>query len=227
VTVLTEQRHSATLLRQAAPVWETILAHPFLRELRDDTLPMETFRFYIQQDWLYIQERIGQWAVVAGRCPDADIRRSLALLLDNVARLEPAAFHLKHAPALGLDLEHVDWEMNAANWAYTTHETAAVHVGTTAEGLAALLPCPLVYQFVGEHLMRSPLPANPFYADWIAFYGSGLGDPRRETLLGLYDRLAAGTDPEALARCERNFLISSRYEWQFWDAAYRRETWPL
>jgi thiaminase/transcriptional activator TenA len=226
MTVAAHSTHSETLLQQALPVWHTILEHPFLHELRDGTLPEETFRFYIQQDWLYIQERIGQWAIVAGRCPDPDIRRSLALLLDNVARLEPAAFHLKHAPALGLDLEHVTWEMNAANWAYSTHELAAVHAGSTAEGLAALLPCPLVYQFVGEHLMRGQPPANPVYADWIAFYGSGLGDPRRETLLGLYDRLAANADAATLARCERNFLISSRYEWQFWDAAYRRETWP-
>ena len=51
--------------------------------------------------------------------------------------------------------------------------------------------------------------------------------PRRETLLGLYDRLAATADAATLLRCERNFLISSRYEWQFWDAAYRRETWPI
>jgi thiaminase/transcriptional activator TenA len=227
MTVATPTRHSAVLLQQALPVWQKILAHPFLHELRDGTLPMDTFRFYIEQDWLYIQERIGQWAIVAGRCADPDIRRSLALLLDNVARLEPAAFHLKHAPALGLDLDHVTRAMNAANWAYTTHELAAVHAGSTAEGLAALLPCPLVYQFVGEQLMRGQPPENPIYADWIAFYGSGLGDPRRETLLGLYDRLAVTADPATLARCERNFLISSRYEWQFWDAAYRRETWLI
>jgi len=218
--------HSDRLLSLAQPVWHAILAHPFLRDLRDGTLPMETFRFYVEQDWLYIQERIGEWAIAAGRCPDPAIRRELALLIDQVARLEPAAFHLKHAPALGLDLEHVTWEMNAANWAYTTHELAAVYGGSTAEGLAALLPCPLVYQFVGEHLIKGPPPTNPIYADWITFYGSGLGDPRRETLLSLYDRLAEGADAAILARCERNFLISSRYEWQFWDAAYRRETWP-
>lgn len=220
-------RPSDALLQRALPLWNTILEHPFLRELRDGSLPMDTFRFYIEQDWLYIQERISQWAIVAGRCLDPDVRRALALLLDNVARLEPAAFHLKHAPALGIDLDNVTWEMNAANWAYSTHESAAVYSGSTAEGLAALLPCPLVYQFVGEHLMREGegrLPSNPFYADWITFYGSGLGDPRRETLLGLYDRLAASADQQTLARCERNFLISSRYEWQFWDAAYRRET---
>jgi thiaminase/transcriptional activator TenA len=227
MTVTASTRHSETLLQHALPVWQTILEHPFLRELREGTLPIETFRFYLQQDWLYIQERIGEWAIVAGRCQEPEVRRSLALLLDNVARLEPAAFHLKHAPALGIDLEHVSWEMNAANWAYTTHELTAVYGGSTAEGLAALLPCPLVYQFVGEHLIQSALPSNPIYADWIAFYGSGLGDPRRETLLNLYDRLATSLDRDALARCERNFLISSRYEWQFWDAAYRRETWPI
>lgn len=221
------EKHSEVLLQRAQPVWEAILTHPFLRELRAGTLPVETFRFYMQQDWLYIQERIGEWAILAGRCPNPDIRRSLIDILDQVARLEPAAFHLKHASALGLDFEHVTWEMNSANWAYTTHELAAVYGGSTAEGLAALLPCPLVYQFVGEHLMQSALPANPIYADWIAFYGSGLGDPRRELLLALYDRLSAGADEQTLLRCERNFVISSRYEWEFWDAAYRRATWPV
>jgi thiaminase/transcriptional activator TenA len=34
-------------------------------------------------------------------------------------------------------------------------------------------------------------------------------------------------DDEAMARCERNYLISSRYEWWFWDTAYRRQTWPV
>ncbi len=221
------EKHSEVLLRRARPVWDAILDHPFLRELRAGTLPTDTFRFYVEQDWLYIQERIGEWAILAGRCPDPDVRQSLVVILEQVARLEPAAFHLKHGPALGLDFERVSWEMNAANWAYTTHELAAAYGGGTAEGLAALLPCPLVYQFVGEQLMQSALPENPIYADWIAFYGSGLGDPRREILLGLYDRVSANADAPTLRRCERNFLISSRYEWDFWDAAYRRATWPV
>jgi thiaminase/transcriptional activator TenA len=227
MTLGTRTLPSEHLLSLTYPVWDSILRHPFLRELRDGSLPIATFRFYLEQDWLYIQERIGEWAILAGRCPEPDIRRTLTTILEQVARLEPAAFHLKHAPALGLDFEHITWDMNAANWAYTTHELAAVYGGTTVEGLAALLPCPLVYQFVGERLMQATLPANPIYADWIRFYGSGLGDPRRETLLGLYDRLAADADAATLARCERNFLISSRYEWEFWDAAYRQATWPV
>src|SRR5438876_6850098 len=200
MTVGTRAARSDRLLASARPVWDAILTHPFLRELHDGSLPIATFRFYLEQDWLYIQERIGEWAILAGRCPEPDIRRTLTVILDEVARLEPAAFHLKHAPALGVDFNHVTWEMNAANWAYSTHEYAAVYGGTTVEGLAALLPCPLVYQFVGERLMQTTLPANPIYADWITFYGSGLGDPRREILLGLYDRLAADADAATLAR---------------------------
>src|SRR3981189_3487941 len=157
MTIGTQIAHSDRLLALAQPVWDAILEHPFLAELRDGSLPVETFRFYLEQDWLYIQERIGEWAIVAGRCPDPDIRRALTVILDQVARLEPAAFHLKHAAALGLDFERITWEMNSANWAYTTHELAAVYGGGAAEGLAALLPCPLVYQFVGEQLMQSVL----------------------------------------------------------------------
>src|SRR5438132_5636288 len=94
MTVGIRTAHSDRLLALAEPVWQAILTHPFLRELRDGSLPIETFRFYLEQDWLYIQERIGQWAIVAGRCQDSHIRRSLALLLDQIARPEPGAFHL-------------------------------------------------------------------------------------------------------------------------------------
>src|SRR3982074_2485915 len=102
--------HADPLWASSAPVWDAILSHPFLRELRDGSLPIATFRSYLEQDWLYIQERIAEWAILAGRCPEPDIRRSLTAILEQVARLEPAAFHLKHAPALGLDFMHVTWD---------------------------------------------------------------------------------------------------------------------
>ena len=225
--VLTTPRHSDRLVDLARPVWDTILKHPFLEELQRGTLPEATFRFYIEQDWLYILARISQWSITAGRCPDADARRALMDWIQKVARLEPAAFHLKHAAALGIDLEHPDWEMNEANWAYTSHELAAVYSGSTAEALAALLPCPWVYRYVGEHLRAGPRPANPIYRDWIDFYGTGRADSGHGLLADVYDAVTAEVDQRTLARCERNFLISSRYEWRFWDAAYRRELWPV
>src|SRR5258708_33913389 len=108
------EKHSDVLLQRARPVWDAILRHPFLRELQLGTLPIDTFRFYLAQDWLYIQERIGAWAILAGRRPDPDIRRSLGEILEHLARLEPAASHLKPAAALLLDFGRVTGDMNSA-----------------------------------------------------------------------------------------------------------------
>ena len=41
--------------------------------------------------------------------------------------------------------------------------------------------------------------------------------------------LAAGRDLTAgqEARARDHFETGARYEWMFWDAAWRRESWPL
>jgi thiaminase/transcriptional activator TenA len=67
------------------------------------------------------------------------------------------------------------------------------------------------------------------YQEWIDFYAPERDGfrPRVVALENLFDRVAANLDPATLARCERNYVISSRYEWWFWDTAYRRRTWPV
>lgn len=225
-------------LRQAAqPVWDQVLVHPYIKELKAGTLPVETFRFYVQQDWLYLQEFTRAAAVIAGRVPDA---RGVKFMLQWVEPLVGMEyhFHRAHAEELGLDFDRVDWGMNEANWAYSRHMLAAAHGGSPAEGLAAMLPCPHVYRFVGDVLRDGDPPSpNPMYADWIEFYAPGKvstvedrtydRDARIIGLTALFDELASGLDEAALARCERNYVISSRYEWWFWDTAYRRRTWPV
>ncbi len=42
----------------------------------------------------------------------------------------------------------------------------------------------------------------------------------------LVDRVAAGLPEETLRRMEDAFLTSSRYEYMFWEMAWRQERWP-
>ncbi len=227
---------SERLRQQSMPVWDRIVAHAYLKELKNGTLPIETFRFYVQQDWLYLQEFLRAAAVIAGRCPDTQSMKFMLSWVEPLVGME-YHFHRAHAAELGLDFDHIDWQMNEANWAYSRHMLAAAHGGSAAEGLAAMLPCPHVYSHVGEVLREGTPSPNPMYADWIAFYAPGKTsevdertydrDARIIGLTALYDDLASTLDDEAMARCERNYLISSRYEWWFWDTAYRRQTWPV
>src|SRR5262249_62357683 len=85
-------------------------------------------------------------------------------------------------------------EINEPTGPYPRHMLAAAHGGSTAEALAALLPCPCVYAYVGQQLVQGPPPPNPMYAEWIEFYAPGRVDPRIAIVQALYDRVAATAD---------------------------------
>src|SRR5262249_45932874 len=70
-------RPSKRLEAAAAPIWRAILEHPYLKELADGTLPRATFREYVKQDWLYLQEFLRASTVIASRCPDPDLMKVL------------------------------------------------------------------------------------------------------------------------------------------------------
>ncbi len=43
---------SEQLRVEAEPIWRKIFDHPFLKEIKNGTPPLETFRYYLAQDYL-------------------------------------------------------------------------------------------------------------------------------------------------------------------------------
>ncbi len=226
MTTETLVKPSQRLKLAAAPIWAAVLEHPYILELASGTLPRETFRAYVKQDWLYLQEFLRTTALIAARAPDPEIMKFLLNWVERLIGME-YHFHHKHAEELGLDFNKIDWEMNSVNYAYSRHMLASAYGGSTLEALGALLPCPCVYAHVGEKLTSGTPPADPLYAEWIEFYGPGRVAERIKMLEAMFDRLAEHASPEEMARAERNYIISSRYEWMFWDAPYRGLEWPV
>ena len=48
-----------------------------------------------------------------------------------------------------------------------------------------------------------------------------------DAVLAVTDRVGAEASRAELALMREHFTTTSRYEWMFWDAGYRRETWPV
>ena len=46
---------SEQLKTEAEPIWRRIFDHPFLKEIKNGTLPLDTFRYYLAQDYLYLE----------------------------------------------------------------------------------------------------------------------------------------------------------------------------
>ncbi|MGH2396537.1 MAG: thiaminase II, partial [bacterium] len=68
---------------------------------------------------------------------------------------------------------------------------------------------------------------DPLYARWIGTYASAAFGGLVRAVLDAAEITAARLQDAERDAMRRHFLITSRYEWMFWEMGYRRESWPL
>ena len=214
---------SAQLWAEAAPIWAAIRAHPFLTEARAGTLPAESFRFYVTQDYHYLEAFARVVATALAKAPDGETLEQLAKrVLTPIER----PLHRRLFELAGLDPAEVRAaEIAPTNLGYQNHMLAVAARGGLGEIAAALLPCPWTYHLLGDDL-REVTP-HPVYTEWAGFYTAGLLTDSVAAWRGFVDRCGADGGAELRAAMRRAFLTSFRYEWLFWEMAYRRERWPV
>jgi thiaminase/transcriptional activator TenA len=214
------------ILQDAArPIWEAILAHPYLRELGAGTLPHDRFLYFIRQDYLYLFEFARVLCAGGSKAEDLDALEMFAKHAANTVAVE-RVMHTGFIQRLGLKAEQLlDSERTPTTQAYTRHLLAVAREGTLGEIVAAVLPCYWIYQEVGRHLATCQ-PADPIYRDWIKAYGSEAFTALVQQQLNLVDRLGARAPAHESRRMTEHFIQSSRYEYLFWDDAYRLAAWP-
>ena len=217
---------TARLWASAEPTYSAILRHPFITELADGTLARDSFRYFIVQDSHYLRSYARALALAAARAPEED---DVAMFAGHAANAIAVEREL-HAELLA-DLDLTGTDVDAAGsgpvtTAYMSYLTAVCATGSYAEAVATVLPCYWIYREVGRALLERSSP-DPLYARWIATYGSPEFDAVVAAVLAATDRLGCDLGRAERERCVRHFQTTSRYEWMFWDAAYRRSAWPV
>jgi thiaminase (transcriptional activator TenA) len=222
----TGQRPRDLLWSGVEDIYAAILAHPFIAGLADGSLPRESFRHYVVQDAHYLRGYARALAVCAARAPDA---AGTVLFAGHAADAIAAeqGLHAGLLADLGIDPEAAAAEPVAPTTrAYLSYLLATVHGGSFAEALGAVLPCYWIYARVGAELAARG-SADPLYARWIGTYGGEGFQAVVESVLELTDRVGAGLSDADRAAQREHFVTTSRYEWMFWDAGWRRERWPV
>lgn len=207
------------------PIYDAILDHPFIKGLTSGELNVESFIQFISQDTHYLQEYVRSLLALAAKSPDFEVTKMLTT--HAAAAAAETGLHTELMVALGRDpAELLAFDVRPTTRAYTMFLVATVLSGSFADGLAAVLPCLWIYAEVGQHLKQAGSP-DPVYQRWIDSYGSD--DYLHEVLLALdlTDRIGLDLGPEAEATARQHFRTAARYEWMFWDAAYRQEAWPV
>jgi thiaminase (transcriptional activator TenA) len=208
------------------PIWASILAHPFLTELGAGTLPHECFLYFVRQDYLYLFEFARVLCLGGSKAEDLDTLEMFAKHAANTVAVE-RVMHTGFIQRLGLaSSDLLASERTPTTQAYTRHLLAVAREGSLAEVVAAVLPCYWIYWEVGQHLAPCQ-PAEPIYQDWIKAYGSEMFAELVQQQLRLVDRLGTRAPAYERRRMTEHFIQSSRYEYLFWDDAYRLVAWPV
>jgi thiaminase/transcriptional activator TenA len=203
-----------------------ILAHPFLAGLTDGTLPRDAFAYYVIQDAHYLRDYARALALVGAKSPD---EQTLAMFCSHAH----GAIEVERALHRGLfrEMGITEDEVRATpvlptTLAYTSYLLRSCHQGSFAEGLAAVLPCYWIYAEVGSALLARSSP-DPLYARWIATYGGEEFGQIVANVVAVVDRVVASASAAEQVAMREHVRTTSRYEWMFWDAGWRREGWPV
>ena len=198
----------------AEEVFDSIKELPFVTELAAGTLDMRKFKFYINQDRLYLDTYTRVLAHIASRMPDNDdMAAFLRFSTDGVA--------VEKSLHAGYSHEICDRKTMACTF-YTAYLKSMCEAPLAVEAAAAL-PCFWVYQKVGEHILSTAnLKANP-YADWISTYGGDGFDNDTRKAIGICDRLASDVSDEVRKEMTQAYVNCTKLEWLFWDNSYKEE----
>jgi thiaminase/transcriptional activator TenA len=209
-----------------APIYATILRHPFVAGLTDGSLPRDCFRFYAVQDALYLREFARALSLAAARAPEDDWIVMFNEHAAGALRVE-RMLHEGFFKEFGLTPADVAaTAMAPTNVAYTSYLLAVAYGAPYHEALAALLPCYWIYWEVGKTLERATSP-DPLYARWIATYASSEFGAVVQAVLAATDAMAERLRPPERDAMQRHVLTTTRYEWMFWDMGWRQESWPV
>lgn len=145
---------------QAGADWQRYVAHPFLRQLADGTLPEPAFRRYLTQDYLFLIHFARSYALLVSKLRTLAEMRVAAASMNAI--LDELPLHVGYCTGWGLDEATMAAEEEAAETVnYTRYVLDIGHAGDALDLLAALMPCVAGYAEIGLGLLHDPADCQP------------------------------------------------------------------
>ena len=72
------EKLSRRLYERVQELWPQYLRHPFVTQMAEGTLPVEKFRYYMLQDYLYLRDYVKIFAAIIQKADDFEQIRFLS-----------------------------------------------------------------------------------------------------------------------------------------------------
>ena len=204
-----------------------IYEHPFNRELYQGTLPKKIFRFYLEQDALYLQDLSRALMLTSNRFATDKYTKQFKTLSEEILDTErnlhfkylgdtksPGLFHCKKTPIQKIPVVSD----------YTQHLLRTANILPVEEAVASFIPCFWIYSDLGRKMPSMPgyNINNPYHA-WIASYSNDQFTSASKSIIQMAEELADTIScPIKQNNMVSAFVKSTEYEILFWDSAYKK-----
>ena len=219
-------RFTDAMWAEISPIFEAILAQPFNRELAAGTLERKRFLFYMIQDAHYLGAFARALATAAAKATTPDAQVKLAGSARDAILVE-RSLHEGFFREFGVKPEQFATTPPSPTCSgYSDFLQATAFRQPFAVAMAALVPCFQIYYEVGKRLHAIAGPDNP-YQRWIDTYQDEAFGRSVMEVLAITDAAHEAAGATEREEMHAAYLKATRYEWLFWDSAYRLEAWPI
>ena len=216
---------SDELRNGVAPIWESVVTHPFVVEMADGSLDLNRFTVYFDQDYLFLRDWSILLSLATAKAPDFDSARELVGFLNLGLGGEEGLFQ-EAFQERGLSKEQVKaLQYLPTTQNYSGYLRTQAYEGTFTDIAATLLAVEWPYLDWAQRAEQADKkPSNHYYQTWIELHTSPGMSKFVAWLRHVVDESAPNLiQQQKLQGIFRNVLI---YEYQFFDMAYHGETWP-
>jgi thiaminase/transcriptional activator TenA len=219
-------KFSEMLCKEAEPILKAQYEHPFVKGLANGTLDRDAFRFYMIQDTLYIVEYARTVALAAVLIPDAEEVISMLDTAKETFQIE-AMLKKQYFDSLDITMEEaMQAELTPTCKAYVDHLMHYTRHGNLAEAMAAILPCGWIYVEIGRFFTEGKkIDENHPYKSWLETYAVPELKEMTDWWFDILNRAIEGLPSSMIEHVKDIFIKSCRFEWMFWEMAWKKEIW--
>jgi len=206
-------------------IWETVVTHGSVTEMADGFLDRERFHVYFDQDYPFLRDWAIPLSLATAKAPDFDAAREIVgflhLGLGGEEGLFQEAFRERGISRKAVaGLQYLPTTQN-----YSGYLRTLAYEGTFTEVVATLLAVEWPYLDWAQRAEETGRkPGGRYYQTWIDIHTS----PGMSRFVSWLRSLVDESAPTAVQqdRLQEIFRDVLRYEYQFFEMAYRGESWP-
>ncbi|KAK9769371.1 putative Phosphomethylpyrimidine kinase [Seiridium cardinale] len=201
-----------------APVWHRFVNHPFVLAMGSGKLPLESFKNYLIQDYLYLVHFARANALASYKAKTIEDIAAGAKIVTHIHT--EMALHLDYCATFGIPKAEIEaTEETIACTAYTRY---VLDIGQSEDWLGlqvALAPCLLGYGAIAQMLHDNEKTAREdnTYFKWILNYVAEDYVGAVKTGQELIERHAVEQSPSRIEQLVKIFVHATKMEIGFWE----------